>query len=483
MTVETPPRPPRQDELWALIEEARERAHRRRRRYAVALSLAALAGVGTYLLVAQSARVPARLGHQTPGMGAVPQRFRPGQFWYTRTISTQHQWLPAGGMTIDRHGYTHWHGPHVLFNLRVSEETWVGVDGTMRDRMIVASVQFAYPTDRAKWAAYGRPVPNFNHTWLGWMSHDGLTIGGDRFPPGRSVSWGEWLGPSGWDVGDGLFSYRQLASLPTRPAALRARLREAENALARRERRTGADVERLASSTAALSELSDIADLAMSPVPAAVRLALVHAAITMPGARVNAHAHDSLGRAGVAISTSAGLSFQRLIIDPGTGALLEDAPDVTVVAQGVVDSAYALPNGVRPIRAAGAPPPPQTPGVLPALGKPTTVFTLKLPTPAQRHSGPAPVLDWLLLGTPGSRCFAGFLPRVPPLVASASIRIAGRLTYVYKLSAPIGVRQHNWCRGRYELTVLPEYSHHSHTSQLPPSTSPNYGSSLYFQVT
>jgi hypothetical protein len=484
MTVETQPRPPDQDELQALIEEARQRAHRRWRRYAITLLVAALAGAGVYMLAAHSARESAKPVHRAPATGAGPQTFRPGEFWYTRTISAQHQWLPAGGITIDRRGYTHWHGPHVLFDLRVSEETWVGVDGTIRDRMIIAGVRFAYPGDRARWAAYGRPVPNFNHAWLGWMSHDGITIGGDRFPPGRSVSWGEWVGPSGWDVADGLFSYRQLVSLPTRPTALRYRLRRAERALARREGRTGADVQKLASATAPLSELSDIAELLTSPVPAAIRLALVHAAITMPGARVNAHARDSLGRRGVAVSASAGPAFQRLIFNPATGALLEDAPDVTVVDQGVVDSAYALPNGVRPIRAAGAPPQPPAPVISPAVGNPTTVFKVKLSSPANRKSRHAPILDWLLIGTPngGSRCFAGFLPRLPPLVASAIVRLAGSLTYVYKLSPPINVHRRSWCPGRYELTVLPDYSHRSHPSQLPPSTSPDYGSSIFFQV-
>src|ERR1700760_3482862 len=196
MTIESPPRPPDQDELWALIEEARQRAHRRRRRYVITLLVAAVAGAGVYMLVAQGTRGPARRVDRTSGTGVAPQTFRPGQFWYTRTISTQHQWLPAGGITSDRRGYTHWHGPHVLFNLRVSEETWVGVDGTMRDRMIVASVRFAYRSDRARWAAYGRPVPNFNQTWLGWMSHDGITVGGDRFPPGRSGGWGGGVGPA-----------------------------------------------------------------------------------------------------------------------------------------------------------------------------------------------------------------------------------------------------------------------------------------------
>ena len=481
MTVESPPRPPGHDELQALIEEARQRAQRRRRRYALVLLVTALAGAALYMLVAESIGGPPRPAHSTSVTGAGPQAFHPGQFWYTRTISTQHEWLPAGGITIDRRGYTHWHGPHVPFDLRVSEETWVGVNGTMRDRMMVAGVHFAHRGDRAKWAAYGRPVPNFNDVWLGWMSHDGITVGGDRFPPGQTVRWGEWLGPSGWDVADGLFSYRQLVTLPTSPALLRARLVQAEEALTQRETRKG-DVEQLAPPTAPYGELSDVANLLTSPVPAALRLALLHAAVTMPGVRVNRHAHDGLGRPGVAVSASAGLAFQRLIVDPTTGLLLEDAPKVVVVAQGVTSSAYALPKGVSPIRAPGAPPRPQTPVISPAVGNPSTVFRVTLPTPAQQDSRQAPVLDWLLIGTPGPQCFAGFLPRLPPVAASASVRIAGRLTDVYKLAPAISVRRRDWCPGRYELTVLPDYSHRSPVSQMPPSTSPDYGSSIFFQV-
>ena len=481
MTVKTPPQPAERDELQALIEETRQRAHRRRRRYAITLLVAALAGASVYMLVAHSAARPARPVQRTPATGAGLQTFRPGQFWYTRTTSSQREWLPAGGITVDRRGYTHWHGPHVLFDLRVTEETWVGVDGTLRDRMIVAGVRFAYPADRARWAAYGRPVPNFNHMWLGWMSHDGITVGGDRFPPGQTVSWGEWLGPNGWDVADGLFSYRQLVSLPTGPAALRSRLAQAEGALARRDDRISQHGA-VSAQTNALGQLTDIASLETSPVPAAVRLALFHAAVTMPGATVNAHAHDALGRPGVAVSMSAGPAFQRLIFNRATGALLEDAPDVAVVAQGVVNSPYALPNGVRPIRAAGAPAQPQTPVISPAVGNPTTIFKVKLSRPTHNKSRRAPILDWLLIGTPGPRCFAGFLPRLPPLISSASIRLAGGVTYVYKLGPPISVRRRSWCPGRYELTVLPDYSHRSHTSQLPPSTSPDYGSSIFFQV-
>lgn len=446
-----------------------------------------LAGCGT-------ARIAAR---RHPSGVALPQTFGPGQFWYTRTISTQHESLPAGG-TIERpRGYFHAYGPEVKFVLTISDETWVGVDGTVRDRKVVAGARFASAAGRASWehthplvphdapwyaAAYRRPMPDFNHVWLGWMSHDAITVEGGKFPPGQTISWGEWIGPSGWDVADGLFSYRQLVSLPTRPAALRARLMWAEKALARRADRTRPDVHRLAFATAPYSELSDIAALVTSPVPAAVRFAMFHAAVTMPGARVDAHAHDTLGRPGVAVSASTGGGFQRLIFNSATGALLEDAPHVTVVAQGVVDSAYALPNGLGPIRAAGAPARPQAPVISPAVGNPTTVFKVKLSSPVLRQSRRAPILHWRLIGTPGPRCFAGFLPRLPPLVASASVRVADSLTYIYKLGPPISVHRRSWCPGRYELTILPQYSHRFHHSPLPQSTSPDIGSSTFFKI-
>jgi hypothetical protein len=496
VTVETEPRPCEQDELSALIEEARLRAQRRRRRYAIALLVAALTGAGVYVLIAQSTGGPARPVDRTPLTEAGPQAFRPGQFWYTRTISTQHEWLPAGGTLERPRGSFHAIGPEVLFDMRISDETWVGVDGTMRERMIVAGARFASAAGRAKWertqplvprdepwyaAAYRRPMPDFNHVWLGWMSHDGITVGGGRFPPGQAVGWGEWLGPNGWDVGDGLFSYRQLASLPTRPVAVRARLRQAEGQLAQREVRVGSHGT-TASPRNAFGELTDIASLLTSPVPAAVRLGLFHAAVTMPGTSVNLHAHDSLGRPGVAVSASAGLAFQRLIFNPATGALLENAPDTVVVAQGVVDSAYTLPKGVNPIRPAGEPAQPQTSALSPAVGNPTTVFRVKLSSPADRQSRRAPVLDWLLIGTPSLRCFAGFLPRLQPLVASSSEQGAGTATYVYRLG-PANVRRRSWCPGRYELTLLPGYSHRSPASQLPQSTSPDFGSSIFFQVT
>ena len=471
MTIVAPPQTPEQEDLQALIEEARRRARRRRRSMVVVLLLVVLLGAGSYVLVvAGDGRVahPAR-GGPAPGVGR--QAFGRGQFWYTRTISSQQQWMPAGGVTIDRRGSTHRHGPNVLFDLRVSDETWVGVDGTIRDRMIVAGARFASAAGRAQWVAYRRPVPDFNRVWLGWLSHDQITVGDDRFPPLGSYQVGEWTGPSLKDVGDGLFNYRQLLSLPTRQDALRSHLRQAAKQLSQREARTtGADT--IGTPTGAFADLSEIASLLTSPLPAAERLALYRAAVTIPGARVNPTARDSLARRGVAVSAFAGLSFLRMIFDPTSGALLEPAPNVVVVAQGYVGSLYALPNGVIPMRAPGAPPQPPTPAITPGVGSPTTVFTIRISAPTRDQSRPAPRLGGLLIGTPSPRCFASFTPRPVPLVASAGLRAASGLTQTYRLT-PQSLHRHAWCRGRYELTVLPEHS---------PEPSPTTASSVYFQV-
>ena len=114
---------------------------------------------------------------RSPGATA-PWSAASGPVWYTRTVRSMHESLPAGGMTVDRHGLTRRHGPEVRFDLRVSDETWVRVDGTIRDRTVVAAVRFRSRADGAKWRAYGRPVPNFNMAWLGWISHDGVDVAG-----------------------------------------------------------------------------------------------------------------------------------------------------------------------------------------------------------------------------------------------------------------------------------------------------------------
>jgi hypothetical protein len=74
--VETPSRSPEQDELDALIEEARRRARRRRLTYASLLAAAALTAAGLYLLVGGSSDggSPGSTGGE-PGAGVAPAPF------------------------------------------------------------------------------------------------------------------------------------------------------------------------------------------------------------------------------------------------------------------------------------------------------------------------------------------------------------------------------------------------------------------------
>jgi hypothetical protein len=398
-----------------------------------------------------------------------------GWFWYMRAVRTLHEWVPAGGITIDRRGYTHRHGAEVLFDVRLTEETWVGVDGTMRDRL-TAAARFASPRARAMWGPWGRPLPNFNAN--GWMgAHDAIVIGGGMFPPQLWYPWGEGLGPYGLDLGDSVLGYSQLRSLPTSPEAVLGRVKRAEEALIRREHDTATNVgyETL---QRGLGELTDIAGLVAAPLAVSTRLALLRAAMRLPGAQTNLHAHDALGRAGVSVTATRG----RLIFDPATGALLE-GPKGLVVAEGSVGSAYALPRGVRPVAANGGPPAPPTLKIIPPSGDPKTVFKLMLARAGSRPSRQAPALDWIVAGTPSNRCFADGFTR--PLSAVGSVRQAGELTYVYRLPPPAN-RLHAWCAGHYELQVVARYSSRVGGAPATTAESPTFsagtGSSIYFDV-
>ncbi len=465
MTVTSPPLPPEQDELQALIEEARRRTRQRRRRHAVALVLVALSALVLYLLVV-GARNRVAAPARGPHLAASPQVFGPGQFWYTRAVASLRDSEWAGGLVVRRNGY-HSIGPRVQIALRVVEESWVGVDGTMRYR-VVAIPRFASIADRAKWATYGRPLAAVTARY----DMDVVTDGRDMFPPQLWYPgpWSEQVGtpadgPARVDVGDSMFTYRQLLALPVQAAALRARLIDAERALALRETHQGKVLfpsRSVATSSAPYNTLDTIAGLLASPLPAPLRQALVRAAVTLPATSVDGRAYDSLGRPGVAVSApepgSEGSRItRRLVLAPTAGALLEGGGLYrgAVVAQGVVDSIYALPNGVTSVRAVGAVPAPQTLSIAPAVANQTTVFKVTLSSPSRQRRRHAPTLDWSIAGTPPLRCFTS--GRLPPLRPSATIRRAGTLDYIYRLKPP---RAHGdtWCRGRYELQVAPTYA-------------------------
>lgn len=105
------------------------------------------------------------------------------------------------------------------------------------------------------------------------------------------------------DVGDGLFTYRQLLTLPPGGMAALALIDQAWTALRRRYGRMllrwhspgakviAADLAPIPEQARALQELPVIAHLDAGPIPVRVRLALLGAATALPGAILAARAH------------------------------------------------------------------------------------------------------------------------------------------------------------------------------------------------
>jgi hypothetical protein len=482
LTVIAPARPPEPGELEALIEEARRRARRRRRRHGAVLVLAALTLSASYAFLGRAAQEAADPHTPGPTSPAAAQPSRVGPYWYTRRVALTR--VPAWiAPTLTYRGQK---SRPVWVDVRLSDETWIGVDGTMRDRQVVVS-WFATPSDRARWRASGMPpLPKFG------SDADGLNIGDGLFPPQPQFY------AVARHVGDGLFTYRQLLSLPTRAGALRARISHAEVAFLRRgidatvlpgRRHAEIVARKLAAASKGdgftIFELSTIGELLASPIPVRTRLALFHAAATIPGVINTAHVHDSLGRPAVAVTASgARFSPVRLLLDPATGVLLGGTslserfgPDGTVIAQGSVDSIRALPHGVTAIMAPGTPPEPQKPIISPAIGRLRTVFnvTLRAPT-GTRTSGSAPPFYALVSGPAGRGCRSFYTwPSFARLSPATPTWNAGRASYVYRLTPPSSDAR-TWCAGRFKLELVAGVLGH------PPADTSGIGSSTYFQV-
>jgi hypothetical protein len=86
---------------------------------------------------------------------------RPGQYWYTRYVYSMRVPMPIPPKVMPP-------GPPKLFatvttDLRQSVETWIGVDGTVRQRTVILADRFASPADRRRW----RASPIFR----GWRGH------------------------------------------------------------------------------------------------------------------------------------------------------------------------------------------------------------------------------------------------------------------------------------------------------------------------
>ena len=527
MTVAAPPRPPDHHDLQALIEEARRRARRRRRRTGAAAAVTMLIAASGYLLALHSNGGGMPWSAGSVRSSPTPLRAGVGPFWYMRTIGTMRAPRCAGPLpgVMNRCGSTVW------LDVVTSTETWVGVDGTMRERMVEVSQRFASPANRARWLAGGKPIP----VPVSIAQGDALDIGSGHFPSSQFEAIaplappveGPPAGAGPVDVGDGPFTYRRLLALPTDGVAALARIERAETALRHRYglmllrwHSPGAAVVARADLAAApkagksIQELTLIANLDAAPVPTHVRLGLFHAATALAGATVTP-------RAGGGVTVSASYPHWQAVsytFDPRSGELLTGlpvdggypdvpGPDSIVVAQGPVDSITALPERVRPIRGVGAPPvwpsPPSSTieTVQPAIGGPRTVFTVLLGAAAGERAQSTPTA-WLGItgsggdgiyhaGKPAFNRHGVFLPGnqgVDPCLPGTSVRVwpsttirrAGQLVYVYRV-LPRLFHLRAWCPGRYQLGIqaLPNPLPRHYTT--PPYTGPS-GTSTYIKV-
>jgi hypothetical protein len=469
------------------------------------LGLAALLAMATVLAGGCGAS-PAGSSHLSVGVGP---------FWYMRTIGT----MRAPRCAKPLPGVMNPCGSTVWFDVVMSTETWVGIDGTMRERSAEVSQRFASPADRARWLASHRPVP----IPISIAQGDALDVGSGHFPPppfGSIVAEappaeGPPTGAGPTDVGDGLFTYGQLLALPSGGgAAALSRIDRAWTALRHRAGRMlerwhspGAavvargDLGPLPRAARAIQELTSIAHLDAAPVPPRVRLALFHAAAALPGARVTRGTEG-----GVQVSASfphwepVSFTFARETGELLTGPPMDGGPpDVAgpssiVAVQGPVASITALPEGVKPIRGVGKPPlwpspaAPAAETISPAIGRPSTVFAVVLAATAGERAHPAPTAWLSVTGSAGYGIYPGARGGSDPCLPRTSVRIwpatssrrAGRLVYVYRVG-PGRFHLRTWCAGRYELGLQtfpnplpPRYT-------TPPYTGPS-GTSIYFEV-
>lgn len=523
MTVHAPPRPPDHDDLQALIEEARRRARRRRRRIGAAVAFALLIAAGAYLLLVQTSGSGNPSSAGSARSRSAPLRVGVGPFWYMRTIGT----MRAPRCAKPLPGVMNPCGSTVWFDVVMSTETWVGVDGTMRQRSVEVSQRFASPTDRTRWLASGKPIP----VPISVAQSDALDVGSDHFPSSQFEAIapqvppveGPPTGAGPVDVGDGPFTYRQLLALPTDGVAALTRIQQAETALRHRYGRmllrwhspgaalvARADLAPAPNAGKSIQQLTLIANLDAAPVPTHVRLGLFHAATALPGATVTRRGHR-------AVTVSASYPHWQPVsytFDPRSGELLTGppvdggypdvpGPDSTVVAQGPVGSITALPQRVKPIRGVSAPPlwpappAPTIETVQPATGGPGTPFTVLLGATAGEQAHPPPTARLGITGSagygiyhPGKPAFnrrGVFLPGnqgVDPCLPGTAVRVwpattirrAGQLVFVYRV-VPQLFHLRAWCPGRYQLGIQafpnplpPRYTTPPYTGQSTTST-------------
>ena len=271
---------------------------------------------------------------------------RAGQFWYTRTMlemavpTTPAESLALSGAGSQTRGYGGMSfvigrlGPQPALPRpgvgveRVLSEIWVGVNGTFRIRLTpLGPPRFANARDRAQFRASGEktaPPPA-----------DVTARGNGYFPPGTG------------DLGQGLFTYRQLLALPTNPHVLYRRLAAGIRAAQLRLPEGASVLAHEGREGFAAQTLFFITALLDSPTPPRLQAALYRAAALVPGTRYDGKTYDLSHRAGVGISVG-GI---QLIFNPATGALLGTRHPglggetrTAVLATGISDTINARPQ-------------------------------------------------------------------------------------------------------------------------------------------
>ena len=335
--------------------------------------------------------------------------------------------------------------PLVYFRTRTSFDTWIGSDGSFRQRAVVLSASFATAAGRKRWRAAHQSLPSGLAVGTG---SDGVDLGNGEFPAG--------LDSSQSDPGDSLFTARQLLGLPRSPRVVRRVLLGAQRALIRRQEEAyvqsgphhAADAARLvrmndSREPLAFAVLDSVSSLAISPISDQLRRRLVSAASITPGVRTST--------SGTRVElTVPGLRFGGpVVFDRRTGELLDGMPQApgTIIAQGVVGAIGALPHGLGPINARHLATPPM-PHLTPTAGTAHTTFTLKLPARAVGATR-APQVFADMAGPTGPDCHYQYSQPGMARIPTGTSR-GGTDSFTV---APQAIGRDSWCSGRYGLQV------------------------------
>jgi hypothetical protein len=435
---------PRQDEPEALIEEAWELAwRRRRRRIAATVVVLVVAGVAIIAGVSQSGGETRRGGAGASAGVAAGVQFV-GRVWYSRSIADRLTPSPVVPRVM-RVGQKAGPVPVVYFHTRTSYETWIGRDGSFRQRQVILSESFATAAGRRRWRAAHQTLPSGLAVGTG---SDGLEVGDGEFPAG--------LDSSQSDPGDSLFTAQQLLSLRDSPRALSRALLAAQRALNRRQAeayvqsgpRHATEVARLLRAADSHEQLTfavldSVSSLAISPIAHAFRRQLLSAASITPGVRTS----TSDGRLSLSVP---GVNLDGpVMFDRRTGELVQGMPQSpgTIIAQGVVGAIGALPDGLQPIKSRHLPSPPMA-KLTPTTGTAHTTFTLHLPARAAgATSTPHVFAD--MTGPTGPNChYQNSQPGIARIPTGTSQGPIDSFTI-----APRTIGRDSWCPGRYGLQV------------------------------